>query len=344
MAELRPTTEPKPTWLRENLGPASVSDVMHEVEEQAARGAMNQFRPMATGFEPLDTILNGGLRPGELAVVGGPHGVGKTIFGLQMARNVVYEQPKNRALYVCYEHDRAHLLSRLLCMESAEQGMGEGMLTLRKLSKLVESPYGSQGMISALRSNRRYRDLMATIDGYADRLVLARASGAYTTMQEIQRWIDEVLTDDVEQLLVVVDYLQKVPVSGDLFQNEDELTTHLTHGFKEMALARNVPILAIVASDRRGLQSKRMRISDMRGSSAVQYEADVGLVLNNKYHIVSREHLIYSLADAESMRNWVVMTVEKNRAGRHAVAPHFRILSTGDFVRERLIDGKAVLE
>jgi hypothetical protein len=110
-------------------------------------------------------------------------------------------------------------------------------------------------------------------------------------------------------------------------------------------------MIAIAAADRLSLHAKRMRLSDMRGSSAVQYETDIGLVLNNKYDIVSREHLLYNLTDAESMRNWVVLSVEKNRAGRHAVdmeyvldAAHFRIVSQGDFVRERLIDGKSVME
>ena len=51
------------------------------------------------------------------------------------------------------------------------------------------------------------------------------------------------------------------------------------------------------------------------------------------------------------MRNWVVMSVEKNRAGRNAVdmeyqldAAHFRFATQGDFVREQLIDEKVVLE
>ena len=51
------------------------------------------------------------------------------------------------------------------------------------------------------------------------------------------------------------------------------------------------------------------------------------------------------------MWGWIVLSVEKNRAGRHAVdmeyaldAAHFRILPEGDFVRERLVDEKAVRE
>jgi hypothetical protein len=93
-----------------------------------------------------------------------------------------------------------------------------------------------------------------------------------------------------------------------------------------------------------------MRLSDLRGSSALQYEADVGLVLNNKFAIVSREHMVYNLSQAEAMRNWVVLTVEKNRAGRTAVdmeyaldAVHFRMVSTGGFVRERLVDERVIL-
>jgi hypothetical protein len=51
------------------------------------------------------------------------------------------------------------------------------------------------------------------------------------------------------------------------------------------------------------------------------------------------------------MRHWVVISVEKNRAGIGAVdaeyaldAAHFRIAPAGDFVRERLIDEKVTLE
>jgi hypothetical protein len=110
-------------------------------------------------------------------------------------------------------------------------------------------------------------------------------------------------------------------------------------------------VIAIAASDRLGVKARRMRLADLRGSSALQYEADVGLILNNKHAIVSREHLVYNLTQAEAMRNWVVMSVEKNRAGRNAVdmeysldAAHFRIVPDGQFVRERLVDEKVILE
>jgi replicative DNA helicase len=337
--------------LRESTGPASVNEVMDEFEALAEGGNLPQFHPMPTGFEPLDDVLNGGIRPGELMVIGGPYGVGKTILGLQIARNVVRQGEGSHALYICYEHDRTHLLSRLICLESAGHGNGDASLTLRRLSQLSFSAVESSGLIARLRQDARYHDLLRTIDRYGDRLVLAKASGVYTTLPEIRGWIDDARQSEAEELLVVIDYLQKIPVNRDHYQTEDEVTTHLTHSLKDIALSESIQVIAIAAADRFGLQSKRMRLADLRGSSALQYDTDIGIVLNNKYDIVSREHLIYNLADAEAMRNWVVVSVEKNRAGRHAVdmefaldAAHFRILPEGNFVRERLIDGKAVIE
>lgn len=339
------------SWQREAPGPATVAEVMTEMETQLANGNAARLMPLATGFTPLDEILNGGLRPGELLVIGGPFGVGKTIFGLQVARNVAHSDPANRAIYVCYEHDRAHLLSRLLCLESALQGAGENALTLRRITELAGTSIEGMGMMSRIRDVPDYATTMAAVRRYSERLVLVKASGVSSTLEQISHWVRELATPEVKRVLVVVDYLQKIPLQQPFMESEAEATTYLAQGLKDLAISLGIQVLAIAASDRPGLQSRRMRLTDLRGSSALQYEADVGLVLNNKHAIVSREHLVYNLVQAEAMKNWVVMSVEKNRAGRHTVdmeyamnAAHFHILAEGRFVRERLIDEKVVRE
>ena len=343
---------PIPRW-NNTSGPASVVEVMQEFDDLIASGNLSDFRPLATGFDPLDDVLNGGLRPGELMVMGGPYGVGKTILALQIARNAVQDNPDCRALYICYEHERTHMLSRLLCLESAEQGNGDvdSFLTLRRMSQMSYNPEATSGLLQNLRRSGKYDAMLHKIDAYADRLILAKANGAHTTLDTIEGWIDDMILTGARHVVVVVDYLQKVAVNREHFESEEEIITYLMHGLKDIALEKGIHIIAIAASDRLGLRSQRMRFADMRGSSAVQYEADIRLMLNNKYDVVSREHLIYNLAQGEAMRNWVVMSVEKNRAGRHAVdmeyaldAAHFRILPKGDFVRERLVDEKAVKE
>jgi hypothetical protein len=150
---------------------------------------------------------------------------------------------------------------------------------------------------------------------------------------------------------LVIDYLQKIPVDLGVPSNESEVTTYLAQGLKEMAMSAGIRVLAIAAADRYGLQSTRMRLHDMRGSSAIQYEADIGAVLNNKFAVVSREHLVYNPAHAEAMRNWVVMSIEKNRSGRSNVdmefqldAAHFHLDPKGAYVRDRLIDDRITRE
>lgn len=335
-----------PAERREHLW--TLAEVMGDIEERIARGNVERFRPLPTGFHPLDDVLAGGLRPGEMMIVGGAFGVGKTIMALQTARNVVMSHPNYRAMYVCYEHDPIHLLMRLLALESAEHSRPEDALTLRKLAELTFSSNGA-GLISRLRNTPRYALMMQHIDSYANRLSLIRANGVSSTLERIQNWAETLLNEQPSGLLLVVDYLQKIPLETPL--NEDEATTRLAQGLKELAMTLGIPVFAIAASDRAGLKARRMRLSDLRGGSALQYEADIGIVLHNKHEIVSREHLVFNTIEAEEMRKWVVMSVEKNRAGVNAIdmeyaldAAHFRLLSNGDMVRERLVDEKVVLQ
>lgn len=338
------------TWQREAVGAATLADVMSDVDEQVAAGDTTRFRPLALGFDPLDDVLNGGLRPGELMVLGGPFGVGKTILALQAARNVAAASEASAALYICYEHDRVHLMSRLLCLESATTVEPQDQLTLRKLADMAYSSSGEIGLISRLKRSRRYEKLLAKVGAYAHRLTLAKASGDQTRLDQIRQWVQLVAASGAQRVLVVVDYLQKIPVVAEHIPRGMEHITYLANGLKEIAMMLEVRILALAAADRRGLQAARMRFHDLEGTAAIQYEADVGAVLNSKYDIVSREHMVYNPAQAQAMRNWVVLSIEKNRAGVNAVdmefeldAAHFHLHPVGRFVRERLIDDKVVL-
>lgn len=349
-SETAPRTKGISRWELEASGPATLAQVMADVEEQGATSGTAHLRPLATGFNPLDDVLNGGLRRGDLLLIGGSYGVGKTIFALQVARNAVLSDDSTWALYVCYEHDRAHMMQRLMCLESAERGYGTDALTLRKLGQMTLDVQDGRGLMSRLRRLPRYGALLDTMEAYAERLVLVKASGDTSTLANVRRWTQETIAAGAERLLLVVDYLQKIPVDWSMVQPETEVTTYLTQGLKEIAMAEGIRVLAIAASDRPGLQAKRMRLSHLRGSSALQYEADIGIILNSKFSIVSRAHLVHNLNKAESMRNWVVMTIEKNRSGRNAVdmeyqldGQHFRIVPSGRVVRERLVDERLVL-
>jgi len=75
-------------------------------------------------------------------------------------------------------------------------------------------------------------------------------------------------------------------------------------------------VLAVTAMESEGLESgTRLRVHHLRGSSALAYEPDVVLLLNDKYDVVSRRHLVFDPLAAERYRGWAVLSIEKNRSG-----------------------------
>ena len=75
-----------------------------------------QFGP---GSMPLTTGPAMGIRQGELLLLGGAPGAGKTTLCLQMARNIAVSGQAN-VLYACYEHPPEYVLDRLLVQETID--------------------------------------------------------------------------------------------------------------------------------------------------------------------------------------------------------------------------------
>jgi len=181
--------------------------------------------------------------------------------------------------------------------------------------------------------------------GYGDRLQIHESSGATTSLEEIAAVIGRVAQTTGQAPFVLLDYIQKVPVDGD---EENARVTAVAEGLKDLALAARVPIVTISAADKEALASgHRMRTHDLRGSSALAYEADVVLIVNDKVDVVSREHLVYDLGNIQRFRGWSVVSVEKNRHGKAHVElefakdfEHGRFHTAGQEIAERLIDDR----
>ena len=184
---------------------------------------------------------------------------------------------------------------------------------------------------------------------YSEMLFVHRSTGTRTDLAAIQSTIQAVREISGTTPLVIVDYLQKVKSTH---ADDEARSTEIVEGLKDLAIDINAPVLAIAAAEKSALRSgKRMRASDLRGSSALAYEADVVLVLNNKFDIVARHHLTYDLTNAARFKDFAVLTVEKNRFGRDGVVLQFRTrFDQGRFehegteVKEQLIDERVFRE
>src|SRR5262249_47259539 len=68
--------------------PRSALDVLVDLSDKVSSGRVSEYQPVPLGFTPLDKTIGLGIRPGELLLIGGAQGTGKTTMALQMARNV----------------------------------------------------------------------------------------------------------------------------------------------------------------------------------------------------------------------------------------------------------------
>jgi replicative DNA helicase len=176
---------------------------------------------------------------------------------------------------------------------------------------------------------------------YGERLSLFRASGARTGIAELREIAD---VDGGTPPLLVVDCLQKVSATH-VAGGEDERVTYAVESLKDLALDTGCPVLAVVAADKPGLAAGRVRLHHLRGSTALAYEADVALLVNDKFDIVARHHLMYGTTGTERFHDWVVCSIEKNRNGVANVDlefekdfAHSRFLPRGRIVSEVLAD------
>ncbi len=300
--------------------PRSATDVLGSLAGKVASGEVLGYQPLSLGLGALDRSIGGGIRPGDLVLIGGAQGTGKTTLALQMARNLVASGQAS-VLFVCYEHDEEYLLNRLIAMESVVETLPEtgGGLKLTDVRKEILATTAAGGGPGDLGANPRLRPLLDRVAGYGSRLFLLRGSPTETGVREVGelvRGFREATGD--RRLVVFVDYLQKIPVLPEP-PSETEKVTASVSGLKELALGLEVPVVSIVAADKEGLKAQRLRHHHLRGSSAIDYEADIILILNEKYSIVAKVAIEYNPHAAQRFRDWVVLTVEKNRSGQNAV-------------------------
>jgi len=328
---------------------------MHQVLERVDGRLLapeDDVRIWPTGFPRLDDALGGGLRAGTLNLLAGAQGEGKTTFALQVARRSA--RNGRPALFFSFELDAEVLLQKVIASEAAELGGGSAVSVYQVRAAFEGTDGVEGGLPERLARHTGGLDALEAVAGYAQRLLVHRSTSTHTTLEVIASAVRDVVAEQGQPPLVIVDYLQKVrPRDETEEEMEDEAAiTHVTERLKDVAIEFDCPVLAVSASDRAGLEpGHRMRARNMRGSTALAYEADVVLILANKADIVARHHLMFSGDNGEHFKSWSVLTLEKNRSGRSGAEIEFRkdfargrFDPEGSVVSEKLVDERVFTE
>jgi replicative DNA helicase len=331
--EARPLHEitPPDEWSAESpeglVQTRSLHSIAWRLNANADSGFQERLRPIPTGFDAIDQWIVGGIRPGELMLLGGAQGVGKTTLCLQMARNIVSRGDAN-VLYACYEHPDEYVLNRLLVQESIDPSIDGPVhgLTLEELQELMAGEYErdpGRSPFEAVRTHPAGASALAALGAYAGRFHLVADASRRNNIQTLYALVSKHREQDRQPLVLFVDYLQKVePTQRDL-PEEAERVTQVVQGLKQLALDYNIAVVAIVAAEKAGLEAARLRFTHLRGSSALMYEADVAIIMNDKWKIIDRDHIVFNTHKAQQYRDWVICTIEKNRSGKNLVEVEF---------------------
>lgn len=221
-----------------------------EINAASKRG--DEITGLPTGFDKVDK-QTAGMHPGDLIIIAGRPGMGKTAFALNVAVNASVQRKTGVAVF-SLEMPKEQLTRRMLCSEARVDG-------------------------TRLRTGKLQRD---------DWPKLARAAGI---LSELPLWIDDTPAISILELrakarrlrsenglgLVVIDYLQLMRGGGRTDSREQEIS-EISRSLKALAKELELPVIALSQLNRgvesRGVKDKRPQLSDLRESGAIEQDAD----------------------------------------------------------------------
>lgn len=246
----------------------SVRQILTDVVEQvgrymAVRSSVGDVVGTPTGFGDFDR-MKAGLQPGELVILAGRPGHGKSALALNIA-DYVSATGKQRGntgavMYFSLEMADTELFTRLLSSRAGidMQDIRRGNITHEQAALLKH-----HGEEAAVENNL-----------YIDSTYLTTLSEIRSKARRIHR--------KKRLELIVVDYIQLMHVAVRNDRRDLDIA-EISRGLKAFALEIGVPILCLAqlnreVEKRRGAASRPM-LSDLRESGALEQDADVVLFI-----------------------------------------------------------------
>lgn len=267
-----------------------------------------------TRFDKLDKLLIG-MGKGDLIVVGGRPGMGKTSFCMNVATNVAKSTNKNIAVF-SLEMSSEQLVSRMLCSEALidSSNMRTGKLLKEDWDHLAEAA-------SVLAGTNIYIDPNPNITP--------------TAMKSKLRRLDNLG-------LVVIDYLQlmqpDVPTDNRVLD-----VASITRSIKLMAKEFEIPII-LCSQLARATENRKERqpmLSDLRDSGAIEQDADCVLFIYRSDYYERKDGEAPDAGNENSDYIVAECNVAKNRHGSPGVV---KLAWVGKYYKFMSIDENVTYE
>jgi len=268
-----------------------LADVLEDIELCAESG--KPFSGLDTGLRDLN-VLSGGLKPGNLILLGARPSMGKTSLALQLALaalsqpNTEGEAPSCVQFYSMEMPDK-DIIKRLLAQK--------GQLNA---SRLESGQLGDDDWNRLAAAAQRLSS-----DAISERLALYDASSL--TPASLRARARRSARRLGMPKLIVVDYLQLMS-AGDKGENRNLEIASITRALKALALEMRCPVVLLSQLNRALEQrpNKRPYAADLRDSGAIEQDADLILLLY-------RDEVYHADSDDKGIAEIIV---SKNRNGQ----------------------------
>lgn len=253
------------TGQRGTLRPMSVAigEMMEHLDAATTQVKERGISGTSTGYDRLDRFL-GGLKPGQLIVVAGRPGMGKTALAVNIAENVAIAQGLPCAVF---------------SME-----MGQAEVAGRVISSLTRI-HGLR--LSHGTMNNEEFDRVAAVLPQALKAPIHICEDGGLTITELAAGVRRFKRQMGNLGVIVVDYFGLMKVERPSSNHSQDLG-QISTGIKALAKEVKTPILLLAQLNREveKRQNKRPILSDLRDSGSLEQDADIVLMLyrDSVYH------------------------------------------------------------
>lgn len=229
--------------------PRTIGELLPEFLDVLERRANDEVDAVPTGLTDIDRLLCGGLRPGELMVIGARPSMGKSALSLTLARNVA----RHGVALVCSMEDSDQMLV-------ARQVAAAGRVNLAE----IRMPKGTSDSFWT-----RVLDAVEDLKGlplYIDDEPALRLADVKRKMADVRRRAGKLSA-------VVVDYVQLMDGDGD---NRHQVLSAIAAGLKAAAKEYRVPIVLLSQLTREADKlNGPPRLEHLRESGGIEEAADI---------------------------------------------------------------------
>ena len=210
-----------------------------------------------TGYQVLDSYLNGGVRPGDLVLVGARPSVGKSSFALSVAYNAA--KLGKSVLFFSIEMTSLDLYERLLSFDSG-----------LSCTSIINGTASKKKLIAS------YENLSV--------MPISVAELSKATSKDVQKIVEaELMEKKID--LIVVDYLQFLSDKQTKNSSDSSRVGNISRNLKALARSTMIPVLCPTQLNRKPEEGGRVReprLADLRDSGQLEQDADVVILLHRK--------------------------------------------------------------